>query len=81
MTSNEEKKIDKIISDTLKLNYHDLDKTLYMDNVEGWDSLTHMNLIMALEAELGITLSGDDIAKMTDTDAIKHTVNTYISHW
>ena len=49
-----------------------------MDDVTIWDSLTHMNLIVAIEGELGIELSGDDIAEMTSFNAIRTAVAKYL---
>ena len=49
-----------------------------MDDVANWDSLTHMNLIVAIEDEFGIEISGDDIAEMTSFESIKKIVAKYI---
>ena len=71
-------KVNKILATTLKVSVEDATKNLTMDDVSNWDSLTHMNLIVAIEGELGIELSGDDIAEMTTFDAIRKTVAKYI---
>ena len=49
-----------------------------MNDISNWDSLTHMGLIVAIESELCIELSGDDIAEMITFDAIRTTVSKYI---
>lgn len=36
-----------------------------MDNVETWDSLQHMNLVLALEEEFGVSIPDDDAANIT----------------
>ncbi len=36
-----------------------------MNNLEGWDSLGHLRLIAALEQQLGVRLTQDDIVRMT----------------
>jgi acyl carrier protein len=42
-----------------------------MDDVRNWDSLSHMNLIVTIENDFGIELSGDDIAEMITFDKIR----------
>jgi acyl carrier protein len=44
-------------------------------NVESWDSLKHMNLVLALEEEFGIRLNDERIMKMVSVGAIVETVS------
>lgn len=37
----------------------------------GWDSLAHINLVLALEAAYGLTLSVDEALEATSVGAIK----------
>ena len=48
-----------------------------MSDVSGWDSLSHMNLIVEIEREYGIQLSGDDIAEMQSISKIMEILNRY----
>jgi acyl carrier protein len=41
-----------------------------METVEGWDSQTFVVLIVAIETEFGVTLSGLDAARMNSLRAI-----------
>lgn len=36
------------------------------DEVDGWDSLTHLNLIIALEKRLGIKFATAEISRLKD---------------
>lgn len=72
-------KINEIIVSTFKINSGESEKNLGMKDVATWDSLTHMDLIVMIEAELNIQLTGDDIAEMITFDAIRNTVKKYIS--
>jgi len=36
------------------------------EDVEGWDSLTHLNLIIALEKRLGIKFATAEISRLKD---------------
>ncbi len=48
-----------------------------MSDVPGWDSLSHMNLILEIEREYGIQLLGDDIAEMQSVPKIVEILNRY----
>ena len=39
---------------------------------------SHMNLIVSIEDEFGIEISGDDIAEMISFESIKKTIAKYI---
>lgn len=48
-----------------------------MIDVPGWDSLSHMNLILEIERGYGIELSGDDIAVMQSIPEILEILNRF----
>ena len=73
-----EEKINQILAETLKVPTEKTSEDLTMDDVNNWDSLTHMNLIVAIEGELCIELTGDDIAEMTSFESIRKTVAKYL---
>lgn len=41
-----------------------------METVDGWDSQTFVAIIVAIEAEFGVTLSGLEAARMNSLQAI-----------
>lgn len=41
------------------------------ETVEEWDSLHHLELMIALEQRFGVTLSTDDMTRLTSIDAIE----------
>ena len=41
------------------------------DTISSWNSMAHINLILALEAEFGVSLSPDDAAEMLSVGLIK----------
>lgn len=43
-----------------------LSEAMTADDVDGWDSLTHVNLIIALEKGLGIKFATAEISRMSD---------------
>lgn len=46
--------------------------------IERWDSLKHMQLIMALEDEFGIRFSDDDIPELTSFKLIEDAINASV---
>ena len=43
-------------------------------NCENWDSLHHLNLIVSLEEEFEMEFEPEEIAKMTDFNAVKNMI-------
>ena len=41
-----------------------------LDPIEGWDSLAHVQLMLAVEEEFGVTLTTEEMADMTSIPAI-----------
>lgn len=46
-----------------------------MDNVPSWDSLRHMNLVLALEEEFKVTIPDEDAGNITSYKLIKLVLN------
>jgi acyl carrier protein len=42
-----------------------------MDTVASWDSIKHMNLVLAIEEEFGISIPDEDAANITSYPLIK----------
>jgi acyl carrier protein len=47
------------------------------DTIPAWDSLNHLNVIMAMEQEFGIELSADDAMSMLDVSCIRSLLRGY----
>lgn len=69
--------IDQILADTFKISLEKASENMTMEDIPNWDSLSHMGLIVAIESELGIELTGDDIAEMVSFDAIRSVLTKY----
>lgn len=48
-----------------------IDDSMSIDNVDGWDSMAHVGLIMALQKNFNITIPPADAIELTDIPAIK----------
>ncbi len=54
----------EIVSQIMNVPIEQLDEDSSSDTVENWDSLKHMNLILALEEEFAIAFSDDEVVEM-----------------
>lgn len=68
---NLDERIKKTMSSILMVPSESLTENSSKDNVEGWDSLKHMNLLLALEEEFKVTIPDEDAANITSYKLIK----------
>jgi acyl carrier protein len=54
----------KIVSQIMNVPIEQLDDDSSPDTVANWDSLKHMNLILALEEEFAVAFSDDEVTEM-----------------
>jgi acyl carrier protein len=47
------------------------------DTIPAWDSLNHLNVIMAMEQEFGVEFSPDDAMNMVDVSRIRSLLRGY----
>ena len=71
-------KLSQILSVNFKISMEETSKNYGMKDINNWDSLSHMNLIVAIEDEFKIQLTGDEIAEMTTFDKIREIVQKHI---
>ncbi|WP_028301811.1 acyl carrier protein [Oceanospirillum beijerinckii] len=57
-------KIIAIIADVLEVEASDLSEQSSPSSIESWDSLKHMNIILALEEEFDVELDDEEITDM-----------------
>ena len=63
-------KIGALLADILDEDHIDLADDTVADQVDGWDSVTHVKLILAIEAAYGIRFESDEIAAPEDVGAL-----------
>ena len=71
MKEGDEKILYEIISKILDIPIDNINDDSSPDTIEAWDSLTHLNLIMAIEFEFKIKLSPEDSMDMLSVRLIK----------
>ncbi len=52
---------------------------LSADDVEGWDSITHINLVFAVEEEFRIRLSTEDLETMNDVGDLRRAIEKQLA--
>lgn len=63
-----------VVSQVLGIPVDEITDDSSPENVEAWDSLKHMNLVLALEEEFGIRFSDERIVAMLSVRSIKDAV-------
>ncbi len=59
-----ENRIKKVMSEILNIDVSSINDNTSPENVESWDSLKQMNIIVALEEEFDIEFSDEEIGEM-----------------
>jgi acyl carrier protein len=60
-----------VMATVLKVDAVAIDSEASMDTIESWDSLRHMNLVLALEDEFKVTIPDEDAGNITSYKLIK----------
>ena len=63
--------VENLLSEVLQIPAAKISEDLTMRDVDAWDSLKHMELIVSLEQSFGIELSFEDIVAMQSVGEIK----------
>lgn len=60
----------ELVADALGLELSEVPEDGTMESVEAWDSLQHLSVITAIEADFAITLSPEQVASLQSVSAI-----------
>jgi acyl carrier protein len=66
-----EMKLKTVIAGVLRINVDEVTDEASMDTFPEWDSLSHMNIVIALEEEFNISIPDEDAANMSSVLLIK----------
>ena len=64
-------KLKQVVSDILEVDIDDINENSSPDNIEKWDSLSHIKLVMAIEVEFNVKLTPDDVMDMLSVKLIQ----------
>jgi acyl carrier protein len=74
MTSELSNRVRKVVSSTFGLAMAQITEATGSENVEAWDSMHQIHLIVALEAELGVSFDPEQAIELTTVGAIERAV-------
>lgn len=63
-------RVHRIVSQILKVPIETITDDSSPDTIERWDSLQHMNLVMAIEEGMGVQFDAEQIAEMLNVGLI-----------
>jgi len=66
-----ELKLKEVISNILGVSTNEINDDSSPDNIEQWDSFSHLNLVMAIEAEFDVKLTPEDAMDMLSVKLIR----------
>ena len=66
-----ETKLKQVIADVLQIDASIIDDDTSVDTVESWDSLRHLNLILAIEGEFDFSFTEDQTVEVLNYPLIK----------
>ncbi len=63
----------------LKLDDYDIRPEMRADEVPGWDSLSHINVILAVEKEYGVRFKGVEVLRLKNIGDLQKLVDSKLS--
>jgi acyl carrier protein len=66
-----------VIAEVLRLPPDSVTSATAMRTTGTWDSLRHMELVVTIEEQFGVQLTGGEIAEMTDVGAIEQVLSRH----
>lgn len=69
-----EERVYRVVSQIMNVPVEQVNKASSPSTIEAWDSLNHMNLVLALEEEFGVQFDDEDIVNMNNLELILATI-------
>lgn len=69
----------RVFAQVMSLPVDQVTEAASPNNTKKWDSLRHMNLVLALEEEFGVELTDDRLMAMKDMASALHVVEMTLS--
>ena len=71
----ENTKIKQVMSAVFEIPIELINSDASSDNIENWDSLRHLNLILALEEEFGVSIPDEEVGNLVNYKLIELIIN------
>jgi acyl carrier protein len=68
-------KIYQLMSNVFEIPVEEISEDSSLDSIESWDSLRHLNLILAIEEEFGITIPDEEVGNLVNYKLIELIIN------
>jgi acyl carrier protein len=65
----------QILSNVFEVEISTLNENSSIDNIENWDSIRHLNLILALEEEFKISIPDEEVGNLVNFKLIELIIN------
>lgn len=75
---NVKEQIAKILAVVFEVNIDSIDENTSADTIETWDSLRHMNLILALEEEFNVSIPDEEVGNLMNFKLIELVITDLI---
>lgn len=63
-------RVQQVVADLFNLSAEQITVQSSPDTIESWDSLQHLNLVLALEQEFGVQFAPEEIETMNSVERI-----------
>jgi acyl carrier protein len=67
--------IKQVMSAVFEIPVESISEDASSDNIDNWDSLRHLNLILALEEEFGVSIPDEEVGNMVNYKLIELVIN------
>ena len=78
--TDQEEKIIQILSNVLGVSSSTIRQEANRELYSEWDSMKHVELVIAIETEFGFRLKGEEVGKMNSLEQILFLVQTKLSN-
>lgn len=65
----------QVLSNVFEVEISTLNENSSSDNIENWDSIRHLNLILALEEEFKISIPDEEVGNLVNFKLIELIIN------
>ena len=73
-------KVKEIMAKVFKMDASSIADDVQQKDIEAWDSLAHLNLILELESEFNVSFEPEDIKEMTSLELIEHRLQSILKN-
>ena len=69
-----EQKIKDVMKAVFEISVGEIDEESSIDNIDLWDSMGHIKLILSIEKDFGMQFTADEVVEMTNYKRIREII-------